>query len=255
MTKTWAAKDPDEVLDYTYDWSLDLETDETIIPEGSLPAGTAFVAVDAAGTAIVGAPTYGPDFVTVVISGGNEADEAIFTTRVKTTKDRLLEDTVILPIRTTVVPVAYPGGYVEPTAANLICLHPEFATVAEPTLNAYLKRAAASVDTSWSETDFGHARMLLAAHLLTTNGLGSTAQAQAISDGSGEFRSMAIGQLRLERFDNKAASGASSGFSTTRYGREFLTLLRRNKGGPRVAGYSSAGDRSAGDNFGPWTGP
>jgi hypothetical protein len=253
VVKTWTAKDPDEILDYTYDWSLDLQEGETLLPAAVPPEdGSQFLTETAAGTTVV-STDYGPDFVTVVISGGTLSEEAVFTTRVRTTADRVLEDTVVLPIRSTIVPVPYPGGYVEPTAANLLCFFPEFNTVAEPIISAYLKRASTTVDTSWSEGDFGYARMLLAAHLMTVNGIGSSSQAASIADGSGEFRSMAIGPLRLERFDK--GSAAETGYAATRYGREFQTLLRRNRGGPRVAGYSSAPDMGDGDHFGPWTGP
>lgn len=249
MVKTWAAKDPDEVLDYSYDWAEDLQEGETLLPAPD----SVFEVVTASGTALQGAAQYGPDFVTVVITGGNAGTEAIFTSRVKTTADRILEDTIILPVRSTIVPVAHPGGYVDPTPANLLCFFPEFATVSEPVLQSYLNRAATSVDNSWSEGDFAYARILLAAHMLTLNGQGTGAEASAVRDGSGEFKSMAIGPLKLERFD-KAKAALAGSWAATRYGREFAGLLRRNKGGPRVAGYSSAADRSYGDNFGPWTG-
>jgi hypothetical protein len=258
VVKTWSAKDPDEVLDYTYDWSVDLDlaNGETLLPTAVPPEdGSQFIVVTASGTSLVGDPAYGPDFVTVVLEGGTLGEEAIFTTRVKTTAGRILEDTIILPIRSTVVPVPHPGGYVDPTPANLLCLFAEFASVPEPTIRAYLERAKGSVDTSWSEADFAHARMLHAAHMMTVYGRGSTAEAAAIADGSGEFRTMAIGPLRLERFDKGSAAKSGAGWDQTRYGREFKLLLRKNRGGPRVAGFGTGqagdGDRSQFPTY-PW---
>lgn len=228
MVKTWPAKDPDERLNFTYDWALDLSEGETLDPVGS-----SFTAIDAAGTAVVGVPEYGPDFVTVVLEGGNEGSDATFTMRVHTTADKLLEDTVVLPIRSAIIPVPYPGGYVDPTPANLLCVYPEFATVSAPVITAYLQRAARRVDTSWLEGDFGHARITLAAHLMTLAGLGNTPEASSVNDGSGQFKSMAIGSLRLERFD---PARDAANLKATRYGREFRNLLRMNRGGARATG-------------------
>jgi hypothetical protein len=230
MVKTWPAKDPDERLDYTYDWAPDLDEGETLDA-----AGSTFVAIDAHGTVVVGQPAYGPDFVTVVLEGGDEGTEATYTMRVHTTADRLLEDVVLLPIRSAIVPVPYPGGYVSPTPANLLCVYAEFNTVSAPVIQSYLDGAARSGDETWTEGDFGTARMALAAHLMTLNGLGTSAEASAVADGSAQFRSMAIGSLRLERFDPIKESLAS-----TRYGRDFQSLLRRNRGGPRVTGTAGA---------------
>lgn len=245
--KVWTrGKDPDELLRYSYDWSPDLAEGETLVTEGIYP----FVDPVAPAGTTVQAVQQDDTHATLIISGGTDGQEAAFLIRVKTSVGNILEDTVVLPIAAKVIPVVHPGGYVDPTPANLAALYPEFGSVSPVQLQYYLDRAAVSVDTSWSEGDFAHARMVLAAHLLTLGGIGDSAEAATVREGSGEFRSMGIGPLRLERFDK--GSGKST-YATTRYGREFRDLLRRNKGGPRVAGYQSAARLGDGDNFGPWT--
>ncbi len=143
-------------------------------------------------------------------------------------------------------------AYVVPTPADLKLQFPEFAAVPDSRVSFWLDRAARSVDESWPEEDFTYARMLLAAHFMTMSGLGTSAEATSVNDGSAQFRSMRIGSLSLERFGPGGSSGGAFQFSTTRYGREFRLLLRQVKGGPRVAGTLSL-SRGDGDNFGPWT--
>lgn len=233
--KLWPAKDPDEQLKFSYDFAPDLAPAVTLEP-----LGTTFTPIDpdiggnAAGTTIVGEDTTGTVF-TVEISGGNDGEEARWTLRVTATDGQVFEDTVALPIvsTSTLLPVAHAGDYTPPTPGNLLAVFAEFSSVPPATIAYYLNRAARSVDTSWSEGDFAHARILLAAHLMTLGGLGTSAEAASVNDGSGQFRSMAIGSLRLERFD---PGREISTFASTRYGREFAKLLRMNRGGPIVAG-------------------
>lgn len=240
--KAWPSKDPDEILRFSYDWGPDLAPGEVL--DDLLLVDP----VNAAGTNL-DAQQFDDQFVTLVISGGNDNEEAEWLIRVHTSGDQTLEDTVALPISSKIVPVMHPGDYTVPTPENLIALYPEFARVARAHLQFYLNRAARIVDDGWPESDFGYARMLLAAHYLTAAGLGATAQAAAINDGSDQFRTMRIGSLALERFDNP---GVKLRWDGTRYGREFKPLLRAIRGGPRVTGglFMAGGD---GDHFGPWT--
>lgn len=242
MVKAWPTKDPDERLDYTYDWSADLAAGETLV---SYVAS----AVAAAGTVIV-TQQMGPTSVTLWISGGNDGQDATYLIRVTTNLNRIFEDTVVLPIAAVAVPIQHPGDYTPPTPNHLIALFPEFSTATPTQIAYYLTQAARQVDGSWTQGDFGYARMLLAAHLMTTAGVGSSAEAASVNDGSAQFKTVAIGSLRLERFDTGGAS--ASAFLTTRYGRAFRNLLRVNKGGPRVAA-GPPGGSGYGDNFGPWT--
>jgi hypothetical protein len=239
--KVWPAKDPDEILKYSYDFGPDLAAGETLNA-----GGTTFDVVTAAGTTILLEETDGTEF-RATISGGIDGEEAQYVLRVTTSSGEVLEDTLGLPIvaTTTLMPVPHAGDYTPPTAANLVAVFPEFSSVSPSIITYYLNRAARSVDTSWTQGDFAHARMLLAAHLMTLGGIGATAEAASVRDGSGQFKGMAIGSLRLERFD--LAKSSASTFSTTRYGREFRSLLRCNRGGPRVTGASGLAGWGDGD--------
>lgn len=125
-------------------------------------------------------------------------------------------------------------AYDIPSADDLKAAFPAFAAVEDSVIEFWIVRAGRMVDQSWTEADFTFAQMLLAAHYMTENGLGTGAAAQAAAAGASDFKVMRSGSLTLERFDS--ASGASaSGFATTSYGRQFAELLARNKGGPRVA--------------------
>lgn len=242
MAKTWLSKDPDERDLRCYDWSDDLNEGET------LDAASAITLIDAAGVEIDDAEV-APTTITVWLVGGTEGETATFLSRAVTSTGRIMEDTVLLPIASVLAPLPYAGGYVEPSAANLIFVFPEFATVPKERIDYYLERAARAVDTNWSEGDFGHARMLLAAHLMTMNGIGDTAEARSVASGAVQFKSIRSGSLSLDRGDTAATAGA---FETTRYGREFKTLRRMNRGGPRFTGGISIGGGD-GDHFGPWT--
>jgi hypothetical protein len=126
-------------------------------------------------------------------------------------------------------------AYDIPTAAQLKALFPAFAAVADATVDAWIVRAGRSVDTTWFEEDFTHGHMLLAAHYMVTNGLGTGAAAEAAAAGADGFKVMRSGSLTLERFENKEGAAASE-FGSTSYGLQFLALAKRNRGGPRVMG-------------------
>lgn len=229
--KVWPSKDPDEELRYTATFAPDLAPGETLdgapVVEQPVPAGV-----------VISATQQDTQAVTLLLAGGNDGEEAQFVIRVHTTADNTFEMDVALPIRSKTIPEDHPGDYTPPTVANVLALYPEFEQVRPSLVEYYLKRAAQSVDESWTEGDFGFARMTLTAHLMTLAGLGNSAEAASVSNGSDQFRSMAIGTLRLERFD---AARDRSDLSRTRYGREFLNLLRLNRGGPRVTGGLSGG--------------
>jgi hypothetical protein len=69
--------------------------------------------------------------------------------------------------------------------------------------------------------------MLWAAHVLTLDGLGSGAESEINGQGAGGFKVMKSGALSLERFE-KAADGAAA----TSYGKRWLDMAKRNRGGP-----------------------
>lgn len=236
--KVWPSKDPDEELRYTATFAPDLVPGEVLV-EGVFD-GVAYPVIEqpvVAGVAI-SAVQQDQQAVTLLLAAGTDGEEAQFVIRVHTSANNTFEMDVALPIRTDAVPEDHPGDYTPPTVANVLALYPEFEPVRPSLVEYYLTRAAQSVDESWTEGDFGFARMTLAAHLMTLAGLGTSAEASAVFNGSAQFRSMAIGTLRLERFD---VAKDRSNLGGTRYGREFQRLLRLNRGGPRVTGRVGGG--------------
>jgi Protein of unknown function (DUF4054) len=118
-------------------------------------------------------------------------------------------------------------SYVVPTANDLQAKYPAFADVADATIDLYI--ADAQVDTSWLEADYATAIMLWAAWAMTNVGIGTGGEVAGYI-GSGVSR-LKSGTLDVS-FSDSAAS--LSGYETNIYGRQFLALLRKNKGGPRV---------------------
>lgn len=121
-------------------------------------------------------------------------------------------------------------SWTAPTAADLKAAFPAFAAVDDAPVDYWLTRAGRTVDQSWPDEDGPHAQMLLAAHLLTQQGLGTGAEAEAFAAGATGFRRVRSGSLELERFMKEDTADADS----TAYGRQFAVLLRTIKGGPRV---------------------
>lgn len=124
-------------------------------------------------------------------------------------------------------------SWIVPTPGELVATFPAFAAVDQSRIQFWIDRAARVVDESWAVDDFTFATMLHAAHEMVLNGFGGGAEAEAAAGGASAFRSVRSGSLALERFD---AGDAAAGYAATQFGRQFLPLLRRNRGGPRLAG-------------------
>lgn len=125
-------------------------------------------------------------------------------------------------------------AYTVPSAATLKARFPRFAAVDDATVDALIVEAQRNVDESWTEGDYPMGLMLMAAHLMTLEGLGTGTEAEIASEGVGDYRSIRSGSLSLERFDNGGAS-ASGLLGSTSYGRRFKALAAQNVGGPRVS--------------------
>ena len=110
----------------------------------------------------------------------------------------------------------------EPTPTDLKTRYPAFAAVDDAAIQYWLTDAARFVDTSWMEGDYGPAKLAYAAHNLAAND--STALPQGVT----QFKS---GVVNISLSD---AQASATGFETTRYGMEYLALLRRNFTGPRI---------------------
>ena len=123
-------------------------------------------------------------------------------------------------------------AYIAPTPANLKLRYPDFSSVDDAVIQYWITDSARGVDESWFETDYQPARLALAAHYMSRNGVGSGSNAQ-IPAGVTAFRT---GSMSVSFTDSAAAQQAAGGYSSTKYGQEYLEMLARNKGGPRVVG-------------------
>lgn len=89
--QSWPTKDPEEVLDYQYDWSQRLKDDEIIA------AATCTVVV---GGAVVDSTTFTPQgVVTVWVSGGTLGEVCQVLNHITTSAGREYEATARLRIR------------------------------------------------------------------------------------------------------------------------------------------------------------
>jgi hypothetical protein len=117
---------------------------------------------------------------------------------------------------------------VPPAAADLIARFPPFAAVPTATIASALAEAATRVDDTWTAGDYVLGVLLYAAHVLTLDGQGTSAEAALGAAGALGFSSLRAGSLALER---GAVSGSDAGgvLAATTYGRRFLALLRVNQ--------------------------
>lgn len=126
-------------------------------------------------------------------------------------------------------------AYTDATASDLKAAFPKFAAVEDATVEFWLGRARRSVDQTWTEGDYGMGQMLLAAHYMTLEGLGTGTEAMIAGKGLGDFKSVRSGSFSLDRGDNATAASPGS-LGSTNYGRRFIELATLNVGGPRVTG-------------------
>jgi hypothetical protein len=207
----WPRKDPDERFDYS--WRVPLDSGDAI---------ATFTPVKTSGTVSLDSSDFSNDLARVWLSGGADGETASFTLTVVTTGGRTFEEYAEIGIVSS-----------NSASAALIAAFPRFADVPPASIEFWLTRAARAVDDSWAEDDRDIGQMLLAAHYLTLQGLGTGAEAEAGANGTGDYRSIRSGAITLERFD-RAKNGAQGELASTSYGRQWLALARANRGGPRV---------------------
>lgn len=121
--------------------------------------------------------------------------------------------------------------YIEPTAADLKARFPEFASVADATLELILAEAIGQVGDTWLERDRRPAQLYLAAHMLAMEGEPARSMGSGTVGGvTGPMKSRTVGDVRTEFAGFAGAGGATTdaGYETTAYGKQFLRLLRLN---------------------------
>jgi hypothetical protein len=90
MALTWPDKDPNEVLDYSVDWTERLEDDDTItasewiVPEAGINMDS---------------DDFADSSTTIWLSGGTAGKSYSFTNRIITTQGRTIDQTIQLKVR------------------------------------------------------------------------------------------------------------------------------------------------------------
>jgi len=115
-------------------------------------------------------------------------------------------------------------AYTAPTLSAFRALYPAFDAVADATVQAWLDKGETET-ANWPDANRDDGIMLFTAHRLTTQGLGSG----AIPAGVTSFKSGTFSATQSEKLAGK------TGFDSTIYGRDYLTLVKRIFGGPRLA--------------------
>ena len=208
MALNWPAKDPDEVLDYS--WTPALSQGDHIVSA---------TATRVSGSVTLDATAHSDTAVTLTLSGGADGETSVFQIRVTTHGDYVLEETLYITCTASA----------NADVAAFKRRYPSFATVDNETVATYLADATADVGDWGDLTD--RATYLLAAHMMTLNGIGSGTEAEMANNG-------ATGMTRLKSGAFEVAfSGAvntKSAYMVTRFGSQFYELLRRVKAGPIV---------------------
>lgn len=219
---SWPAKDPDSTLDYLYTIPL---------ADGDAVASHAFALLS--GTVTIDSESRSGADVTAWLSGGTDGETNVFRVSWTTVGGRTDDDIITLATAANEITELALTGYAKPDAAHLILRYPAFVAVKTDTVRYWLTDAERGVDESWSEADYAAGLMALAAHNMTLAGQG--AEAAATADLPAGITSMKIGTLGLA-FDHAITRAKATGsLESTRYGSEYMMLLRRNRGGPRVA--------------------
>lgn len=91
MSKTWPFKDPDEILDYTIDWTPRLGTGGDVIVSSTWISPTGITVV---------IDSFTDTHTTIWLSGGSLAATYSFVNRITTAGGRTMDQTVRLKIKT-----------------------------------------------------------------------------------------------------------------------------------------------------------
>lgn len=124
--------------------------------------------------------------------------------------------------------------YTKPTTDQFRVKFPTFSGVGNPTIQAAIDEASASVDPSWIEADYQPAILYLAAHIMASDGvlfdgLGLESVGGVIA--AGQVSEAKVGDAMVKL--GGASGGSASGYASTPYGKRYLELLRRNQ--PAIA--------------------
>lgn len=200
----WPAKDPAEVLDFT--WTVPLDGADTI---------ASFTATVATGTVVKQSASNSTTQVTVWLSGGTNAETATINLTAVTAGGRTFRELAVLPVFDR--------------ASTMLALfrlrYPAFSTVADGQIGYWLADALTQVGDEWAEANRDAAKFAWAAHRMAEGGM----LTGAIPAGVTSFKSGAFSATIAD------VVAGLTGLSGTIYGREFLALRRASFGGPLLS--------------------
>lgn len=194
----WPAKDPAEVLDYT--WTVPLDTGDTV---------ASYTVALTTGTAVLDSDSNTTTMVVAWVSGGTDGETSTFTLTATTTGGRTYREIAALPV----------FDRASEMLAFFRLRYPAFASIADGQIGYWLASATLQVGDNWPTAGQSDARLALAAH----NAAIATA---SIPAGVTSFKS---GTFSATLSD---AAASRTGYSATVYGREYLDLVRRHFSGP-----------------------
>ena len=122
--------------------------------------------------------------------------------------------------------------YTRATLAEFQAVFSGFGDVTEDQYAYWAARAERVIDSEFGD-DQAHGTMLLTAHYLTLQGLGTGVESERASNFGGATR-VKSGSLELSWSDGGSSSAV--GGTGSRYGDEVKALIWTYKGGPGVAG-------------------
>lgn len=128
-------------------------------------------------------------------------------------------------------------AYTPPTYEEFIARFPIFdnqVTWPQAMVEAVIVEATNNIDETWIEADYKPAIMYQTAHILSID---NAAEGQVPSVGPQTFLSSEsfAGMSQSFSMVQGGTLGSSEIWGSTSYGRRYLDLLRKNKGGPVVA--------------------
>lgn len=141
--------------------------------------------------------------------------------------------------------------YAPPAKATFVALFTAFEDVSDETYDFWSARAGRVVDpmSDCLSDDADLAAMLITAHYLVLQGIGTGAEAMVSAKGLAGFKSIKSGGLDLQRSDTAASGGE---YAATSYGQQVWPMLRACLAGPRV---SATGALDCGCGFNGYAGP
>jgi hypothetical protein len=203
---TWTAKDPNEILDYS--WPVPLDASDSIATH---------TAIVASGTVVIVSSEVQTNSIVVRVSGGAAGETALIKLTSDTAGGRVFEAT-------------FPLQIVDSDAESTFkAVFPSFADTPRYAVSYWQARAAQVITDDYG-MDKAHATMLLTAHYLTMQGHGSDASAQRMGKFGGATR-VKSGMLEL------AWDGGKDGFMATKYGEELWPIIRAHN----IGGVTSTG--------------